>query len=147
MTSVPFAVPVDFKASRLRLDWDGWSGVATGGKFRVWLKRGSLVGDVATLVKNPRFYDASVDSVDGWELVGSVDAADENTTATFDLSKVLDGYFASILLTAYISFDEVNPDSETVAAQGVVPNMNVDIVAGTASMMQNGWKPDITLIG
>ena len=144
---LPFTVPVDFKAVRIKLDWDAWSGNANGGKFLVWLKRGAMVGSASEVAKNPRFYDGSESSVDGWELLGTIDSSQAVKSQAFEIKDGLAGYFATLMMTAYVSCDAVNPDSEIDTPIGVATSMDADILTGTASGMNNGWKPDVTLIG
>ena len=109
---LPTSVPCKWKANAIKLDWaDNWVGSATeGGRFNVWIKRDSYLTQYpeATL-KNPRIYDASADTVDGFELVGVIDATASARTATLPLKNPLDGYVATILLTAFWSMDDINP--------------------------------------
>ena len=146
---VPFAVPVSFRADKVRLDWSGWSGSATsGGKFNVWLKRGTFVqGYPESVLSNPAIYDATQKNVDGYELVGTIDATQAEKTATFDLVNPIDGYFATILLTAFISLDDLNPSNAMNFPQGVATEMDVNADGSSMSGKGTGWKPDITLIG
>ena len=146
---VPFAVPVKFRADKVRLDWSTWNGGATsGGKFNVWLKRGTFVtGYPADVLKNPALYDASSMGVDGYELVGVIDATQSQKTATFTLETPLGGYVATILLTAFISLDDLNPASGMTLPQGVATSMDVNHDGSSMSGKGTGWKPDITLLG
>ena len=146
---IPFAVPIAFRADKVRLDWSDWAGNATaGGRFNVWLGRGAFVSDYPEqTLRNPAVYDASVQNVDGYELLGTIDATQASKTATFSLADPLGGYVATILLTAFISLDDLNPASGMTLPQGVATDMNVNSSAGTASGMGTGWKPDITLLG
>ena len=146
---VPFAVPVEFLADKVRLDWTNWSGGATsGGRFNVWLKRGAFVTDYpADVLKNPALYDASMKNVEGYELLGTIDATQAQKTATFALDDPLGGYVATILLTAFISMDSVNPSSTTTLPQGVATSLDVNPAGSSMSGKGTGWKPDITLLG
>lgn len=137
---VPFSIPQDFNASRIRIDWPLLD--ATGGKLNVWLRRGEYVNDVPD-IKNPELYTGAVPAVDGWELVGTLSPDDE--TATFDIDK-LTGYCASLMFTAYISLDELNPDADMTMPQGVCTDMDVDSISGAVSGLAGSWKPDITLV-
>ena len=144
---VPFSVPVAFKARRLRLDWSDWLGSATSGcKFNVWMKRDAWITDgPAETLKKPTIYDATAQAVDGWELVGVIDAT-QGTSATFELSKVLEGYVATLLFTAFINLDRVNPSSSTATEYGTT-GFSADIIENAVEGLQYLWKPDITLIG
>ena len=148
---VPFAVPVSFRADKVRLDWENWSGAATsGGRFNVWLKRGAFVTDYpADTLKSPTLYDATQKNVDGYELLGTIDAtlSGADRTATFALEDPLGGYVATILLTAFISMDAVNPSATTTLPQGVATSLDVNAAGSSMSGKGTGWKPDITLLG
>ena len=146
---VPFAVPVEFRADKVRLDWANWNGGATsGGRFNVWLKRGSFVTDYpADVLKNPVLYDASMKNVEGYELLGTIDATQSQKTATFTLDNPLGGYVATILLTAFISLDKMNPASGMTFPQGVATSVDVNPSGSSMSGKGTGWKPDITLLG
>lgn len=146
---VPFAVPVSFRADKVRLDWSGWSGSATpGGKFNVWLKRGTFVqGYPESVLSNPAIYDATQNNVEGYELVGTIDATKAEKTETFDLVNPIDGYVATILLTAFISLDDLNPSNVMNLPQGVATEMDVNADGSLMYGKGTGWKPDITLIG
>ena len=146
---VPFAVPVVFRADKVLLDWTGWTGTSTaGGKFNVWLKRGSYVTEYPEdILKNPAIYDATAKNVEGYELLGTIDATQAAKTATFVLDDPLGGYVATVLLTAFVSLDSLNPSSSMTLPQGVATEMNVNLSGSTASGMSTGWKPDITLLG
>lgn len=146
---VPFAVPVEFRADKVRLDWANWSGGATsGGRFNVWLKRGAFVTDYpAEDLKNPALYDATVKNVEGYELLGTIDATQTQKNATFVLEDPLGGYVATILLTAFISLDALNPSSGMTLPQGVATSIDVNPSGSSMSGKGSGWKPDITLLG
>ena len=146
---VPFAVPVEFRADKVRLDWTNWSGGATsGGRFNVWLKRGTFVTDYpADVLKNPALYDASMKNVEGYELLGTIDATQAQKTATFALDDPLGGYVATILLTAFISMDALNPATGMTLPQGVATSLDVNAAGSSMSGKGTGWKPDITLLG
>lgn len=139
--TVPFSVPQDFLASGIRLAWPALE--ATGGKLNVWLKRGEYVVEVPEL-SDPSFFTADKISVDGWELVGCV--APTESSVTFKVDH-LSGRVASLLFTAFISLDDLNPSDEMTMPQGVCTAMDVDLISGTVSGISSNWKPDITLIG
>ena len=145
---VPFAVPVEFRADKVRLDWSNWSGATPGGRFNVWLKRGIFVTEYPDdVIKNPALYDASAKNVEGYELLGTIDATQAQKTATFALEDPLGGYVATILLTAFISLDAMNPVSGMTLPQGVATSMDVNANGSSMSGKGTGWKPDITLLG
>lgn len=65
------------------------------------------------------------------------------TSATFDLSP-LRCRVATLLITAYVSMDDVNPDDDTDSPQGV-GTLAVNPITG--AITGSGFIPDITLIG
>lgn len=145
---IPFSVPTVLRARRVRLDWA--SVVSTGGKFNLWLKRNAWVSDLPNdVLNNPRIYDASENDVGGWELVGTIDASGSSVSETFELSRPLDGYVASVLITAFLNLDMMNPSSEMALpqSQGVATGFSVDTIDDTVTGLSGLWRPDITLIG
>lgn len=139
---IPFSCPRQFAANKVRLDWQGWNGQATSGsKFLVWLRRGSYeTGADEAVVKNPHVYLGDQREVSGYELIGVIDADGSDRSAVFDIGR-LDCLNATIMLSAFVSMDRVNPGSsdDTIAA-GVGTLKDVNRIEG-------GWMPDITLIG
>lgn len=147
--AVPFSTPTDFVAKKIRLDWASWTGTVTGGRFNVWLARGKYVselpGDVLT---KPDIYIGNPKGVGEWEYLGSIDASDvETTSRLFELAKWLDVRLATIMLTAYVSMDRVNPSNAMVLPQGVATEFYADPNVGAVTGDAYLWKPDITLIG
>ena len=141
---VPFAVPTAFRANKIKLDWTALTNVTTGSKLNVWLKRDAFISDNPQIA-DPAIYDASKESVDGWELVGVINAVG-TSTATFELARALDGRVGTLMFTAYINLDELNPSTSMVLPQGV-GIANINGVNNTTYNLYTGWKPDITLIG
>ena len=138
---VPFSVPQDFRATGIRLDWTKLT--ATGGKLNVWLKRDSYVSEMPDL-SDASFYLADRPAIDGWELLGKIDSGE--TSSSFAL-EALAGYCASLLFTAYISLDDLNPSDAMTMPQGVVTALDVNSITGDVTGLDTTWKPDITLIG
>lgn len=152
MSSVLFvrtSVPLEFSASKVRLDWSGWKGSATeGSRFNVWMKRGDFsAGYPADLIKNHVVYNAEKDGVGDYELVGVIDAADGSRSATFDLKEPLVGEVATFLLSAFVPMDRINPDGGLSLPRGVSASQDVDQTGKTVSGIETGWRPDITLLG
>lgn len=153
---VPFAVPVAFRANKVNLSWF-WlpsSHNTEGGRLNVWLKRGTHVKDYpADLLRRPEIYDASLDTVDGWELLGTVDANLASNQVTLPLGDPLGGYVATLMFTAFISLDDFNPDSglipsgSTSKAYGVATGIHVAPDGSSMSGHVTGWYPTIRLIG
>ena len=142
IVTIPFSCPVKFVANRIRLDWESWSGSATAGSlFNVWLKRDSYLTDIGEdVVKDGRLYTADGGPVSGFELIGRVDAASADRSVVLKVAPLMCKN-ATILLSAFVSMDCVNPgaNDETITA-GVGEIDGANEVAG-------GWMPDVTLIG
>ena len=147
--AVPFSTPVDYVAKKIRLDWGSWSGTATGGRFNVWLLRGKYVDDLpGDVLTQPDIYLGAPKGVGEWEYLGSIDASDDEVTSkVFALTKWLDQRLATIMFTAYVSMDQVNPSSEMELPQGVTSEFYADPNIGEVTGGSSLWKPDITLIG
>jgi hypothetical protein len=138
---VPFSVPQDFRATLLRLDWPKLT--TTGGKLNVWLKRDSYVSEMPDL-SDASFYLADRPAIDGWELLGTVDSGE--TSSSFAL-EALAGYCATLMFTAFISLDDLNPSDAMTMPQGVATALDVNSITGAVSGLDSTWKPDITLLG
>lgn len=138
---VPFSVPQDFRATLLRLDWPKLT--ATGGKLNVWLKRDSYVSEMPDL-SDASFYLADRPAIDGWELLGTVDSGE--TSSSFAL-EALAGYCATLMFTAFISLDDLNPSDAMTMPQGVATALDVNSITGDVAGLDTTWKPNITLIG
>jgi hypothetical protein len=138
---VPFSVPQDFRATLLRLDWSKLT--TTGGKLNVWLKRDSYVSEMPDL-SDASFYLADRPAIDGWELLGTVDSGE--TSSSFAL-EALAGYCATLMFTAFISLDDLNPSDAMTMPQGVATALDVNSITGAVSGLDSTWKPDITLLG
>lgn len=138
---VPFSVPQDFRTLGIKLSCP--SVTSTGGKINVWLKRGEYVSDMPA-VSEASFYLADKDEVSGWELIGSIDPTERE--ATFRIAPLMDRV-ASLLFTAYISLDDLNPSDDMATPQGICTEISVDPVTGAITGLDSTWKPDITLLG
>ena len=139
---IPFSCPRQFAANKVRLDWKNWSGQATSGsKFLVWLKRDAYeTGADEAVVKNPHIYLGDKRDVLGYNLIGVIDADGDDRSAVFDVDQ-LNCLNATIMLTAFVSMDRVNPgnsDDTILAGIGTLKDVN---------RIEGGWLPDITLIG
>lgn len=144
--AIPFSTPVDFVARKVRLDWSSFDGSVTGGRFNVWLRNGKYVEELPKdVLTQPEIY-IGAKSVAGWDYVGSVDVSDGSTYKVFDLVKWLDKRFATLMFTAFVSMDGVNPSDETDFPQGVVTEFYADPNVGSVSGDSSLWNPDITLI-
>lgn len=152
MTSVLFvrtSVPIEFRASKVRLDWSAWKGTATdGSRFNVWMRRGYFAaGYNSDIIKNHVIYDAESDRVGDYELIGTIDAADGSRSVTFDLKETLVGEVVTFLLSAFVSMDRINPSGCLSLPRGVSAIQDVDMTEKTVSGLEMGWRPDITLLG
>lgn len=145
--AIPFSTPVDFVARKVRLDWSSFDGSVTGGRFNVWLRNGKYVEELPKdVLTQPEIY-IGAKSVAGWDYVGSVDVSDGSTYKVFDLVKWLDKRLATLMFTAFVSMDSVNPSDGTDFPQGVVTEFSADPNVGSVSGDSSLWNPDITLIG
>ena len=78
------------------------------------------------------------------ELLGRIGSSENSAFFAID---ALAGHCASLLFTAYMSLDNLNPGDGMVMPQGVCTSMDVNSITGEVSGMDATWKPDITLIG
>ena len=140
---VAFAAPKAFAARKVKLDWTALSAATAGSKLNVWIRRGVYV-DQYPEITDPRIYTAEAKSVDGWQLVGVIDAAG-STSATFDIDPITDDV-VSLMFTAFVNLDGLNPSANMTLPQGI-GTANIDGVNTSVSGLTSGWKPDITLLG
>lgn len=139
--AVPLAVPQDFAATGVRLDWPKLA--ATGGKLNVWLKRESYVTETPEIT-DASIYLGNIMNVAGWELIGQINS--DQTSARFKFDR-LTGRTATLMFTAFISLDSLNPSDAMTMPQGVATALDVDPITGAVAGLDTTWKPDITLIG
>lgn len=146
---IPFAVPTEWRAKTLRLDWTGWTGTATAGaQFNVWLRAGHWQDSCPQVLESDIPYDALKAEADGWMLLGRVDAmlSGSNRTASFDIAGLIGSEkIASLMLTAYASTDGINPGANTEWPVGAATE--VDVVDGDIVNADKAWLPNVTLIG
>lgn len=135
---LPIACPTDYLANRIRLDWTG--SPTAGSAVSVWLLRGQALTDIPQLSELER---TDADVVGDWRRVGVVDVSGDDQTATITVDP-LDCRVATIVLTARVSMDAVNPDDDTDATFGV-GTLAVNPITG--AITGSGFIPDITLIG
>lgn len=141
---IPFSCPRAWAASRIRLAW-GAVAATPGAKVNVWLARGAYRTTYPTSYPKALFTGAAA-NVDGWTLVGTLAPMDGVAgSATIDVTPITDDV-ATLLITAYIGQDDVNPSADMTLPRGVGA-LDVDAVAGTATGLDGGFRPDITLIG
>ena len=141
---VPFGCPRTWKAKQIKLDWNRWTGRATAGsKIYVWLVRGQfLVNDPNYLGKFPI---STGGTVTGCELVGQIDPVSSTKIATFNIQD-LSSPTATLILTAFIDMDEINPSASMTFPKGVGSlslNMSTMELSGTDTC----FVPDIYLLG
>lgn len=142
--AVPFSCPREFAASRVRLDWPAVA-ATTGARVNVWLKRGEYLRAYPTNYPKALFTGEAKEA-GGWELVGTVTPADGTAgSATLDVDPIVDDA-ATLLFVAFVGQDDFNPSAGMTLPRGV-GSLNVNAVAGTATGLDAGFKPDVTLIG
>lgn len=141
---IPFSCPRAWAASRIRLAWGAVAATA-GAKVNVWLVRGAYKTTYPTNYHKALFTGASA-SVDGWTLVGTLAPADGVAgAATLDVTPITDDV-ATLMITAYIGQDDVNPSADMTLPRGV-GTLDVDAIAGTVSGLDGGFLPDVALLG
>lgn len=141
---VPFSCPRDFAADRISLSWGAMS-VTPGAKVSVWLMRGRF--ETAYPTSYPKgLFTGRAQTVGAWELVGTLFPEDDTAgSAVIDVAPITDDV-ATLLFTAFVSQDDVNPSADLTLPRGV-GELNVNAVDGTASGLASGFLPDITLLG
>lgn len=141
---VPFSCPRAFLASRVRLDWPSVA-ATEGAKVTVWLLRGEYLRAYPTSYPKG-LSTGEAQSVAGWELVGTVEPTGGSAgSATLDVDPIEDDV-ATLMFVAFIGQDDINPSDGMTLPRGV-GSLNVNAVAGTATGLDGGFRPDITLIG
>lgn len=141
---IPFSCPRAWAASRIRLAW-GAVAATPGAKVNVWLARGAYRTTYPTSYPKALFTGAAA-NVDGWTLVGTLAPTDGVAgSATLDVTPITDDV-ATLLITAYVGQDDVNPSADMTLPRGVGA-LDVDAVAGTTSGLDGGFLPDVTLLG
>jgi hypothetical protein len=133
---IPFALP-KWDVRYVRLNWENLT-FTEGAKLNVWVKE-EFVDEYPDL-KNFAFYDVSQRSVDGWTLVGVIDASESGAV---NMPLKVRGKVATFLLTAYVGAPDDLKDGTPVG----VGNVDVDIFNSKIYNAGTGWKPSITLLG
>lgn len=141
---IPFSCPRDWAASRIRLAW-GAVAATEGSRVRVWLARGKYLTAYPTNYPTDLYLGAS-SRVGDWELVGEITPTDgEAGTAMLDVKPIMTDV-ATLMFVAFIGQDDINPSDGMTIPRGV-GSLNVNAVVGTATGLDGGFRPDITLIG
>lgn len=147
--AVPFSVPVAYNAKKVRVDWPDWAGTTTGGKVNVWLKRGDYLREMPdNVLRDPDIYIGG-ETVSGWEWLGSIDAvsAGSETSKVFELEKPLTDRLATLMFTAFVDMDSVNPGRDMTLPHGVATEFSADVENGSVEGKESLFEPDITLLG
>lgn len=141
---IPFSCPRDWAASRIRLAW-GAVAATEGSRVRVWLARGKYLTSYPTSYPKSLYFGTS-SRVGDWEYVGEIaPTGGEAGMATLDVKPIMDDV-ATLLFVAYIGQDDLNPSADMTMPRGI-GTLDVDLVAGTATGLDGGFLPDISLIG
>lgn len=82
-----------------------------------------------------------VATLDGCDTAGRTSGG----SAVIDVAPITDDV-ATLLFTAFVSQDDINPSADLTLPRGV-GSLNVNAVAMTATGLDGGFRPDITLIG
>lgn len=72
---------------------------------------------------------------------------EDDTSGSVELDvSPLDCEVATLLFTAFVSQDDLNPASDMTLPKGI-GNVKINSVSGEVSGLDSGFRPDITLIG
>ena len=141
---IPFSCPRAWAASRIRLAWGAVAATA-GAKVNVWLARGAYKTTYPTSYPKSLYFGTS-SRVGDWEYIGEIaPTGGEAGMATLDIKPIMDDV-ATLLFVAYIGQDDINPSADMTMPRGI-GTLDVDLVAGTATGLDGGFLPDISLIG
>lgn len=141
---IPFSCPQDWAASRIRLAW-GAVAATEGSRVRVWLARGKYLTAYPTNYPKDLYLGTS-SRVGDWEYVGEIaPTGGAAGTATLEVKPIMTDV-ATLLFVAFIGQDDINPSDGMTLPRGI-GTLDVDLVAGTATGLDGGFRPDITLIG
>ena len=138
---VPFGCPA-FGAKEVTFDWTGWTGArTTGTRFHVWLARGKY-----TVAPSELAYHGVWGSgpAAGLEYVGEIDPTGAATTATLAFGRPLDDEVATLVVTASVSIDQVNPSTSPVLPIGA-STLTVNMADASLENADTAFLPDITL--
>ena len=78
------------------------------------------------------------------EYVGEIDPNQVSTTATLQLSHPLAGGYATLIVTAYVSMDDVNPSESPTLPKGA-STLEVNMADASIVNGNTAFMPDITL--
>ena len=141
---IPFGCPRQWKAKQVKLDWTNWTGSATSGsKVYVWIARDQFIET------HPQYLGklaiSTGGTVAGCELVGEIDPTSSTKNKTFNIQDLASAT-ATIILTAFVDMDDINPSGTTWTNKGVgnlALNMKTMELTGTDTCM----IPNIQLLG
>ena len=141
---VPFGCPRTWKAKQVKIDWNRWTGTATGSsKIFVWIARDQF------LTQHPDYLGrkeiSTGGTVRGCELVGQIDLSIGSKYQLFNIHD-LESNVATLIITAFIDMDDINPSSGVTLPRGVgqiALNMQTLELTGTNTC----FLPDIYLLG
>ena len=141
---IPFGCPRQWKAKQVKLDWTNWTGNATtGSKVYVWLARDQFIQT------HPEYLGklaiSTGGTVAGCELVGEIDPTSNVKNKTFNIQDLASAT-ATIILTAFIDMDEINPSGTTWTRKGV-GNLALNMLTMELTGMDTCMIPDIQLLG
>lgn len=138
---VPFGCP-SWNATEIEFDWTNWTGARTAGtRFHVWLIRNSYNVAPQGILKADIWGNGSAN---GLEYVGEIDPTGAGTTATLPLSRPLAGGYATLIVTAYIGMDDVNPSNSPTLPAGA-STLEVNMADASIVNGDTAFMPDITL--
>lgn len=141
---VPFACPRTWKATQVKLDWSRWTGTATQGtKIFVWLMRENFIET------HPQFLGkvqvSTGGTVPGAELIGEIDPRSTTKVKTFQIQD-LGCFTATLVITAWMDMDEINPNDTMMFPRGV-GKVAVNMKTQEVENQETAFLPDIYLLG
>lgn len=136
---VPFSLPTAFGVSGVKLTWSQLANATSGARLNVWMKNQYV--EECPDISDSAIYDASRQEVDGWKLLGTVSPADLSAVLPVEFV----GKVATLMFTAWVNLDDVNPATGMTFPKGV-GNIDVDGVNGTVTGAGSGWRPDVALV-
>lgn len=84
-------------------------------------------------------------NVAGCELIGEIDPTSNTRTATFNIQD-LASYTATIIITAFLDMDELNPSANFTTPKGV-GNIALNMMTMELTGTNRCFLPDIQLLG
>ena len=138
---VPFSCP-SWYANEITFDWTNWTGArTTGTKFHVWIMRDKYTVAPSSIISYDIWGNGTAKGV---EYVGDIDPTGSSTSATLTLSRPLTCGYATLIVTAFIDVDNVNPSSSPALPIGA-STIEVNMADASVENPETAFIPDISL--